>query len=240
MNISIKGIAVDDEPIALDIIKSLAIKVPFLDLQASFVNAFDSIKYLNENPVDLIFLDIKMPDISGLELLKALDQKPLVIFTTAYTEHAVKSYELDAIDYLLKPFSFERFTKSCNKAAEVIDFRRKNSIQKPDYLFVKSGFEQVKVFFDEILYVESSGNYMVFMLQNSKILSRLTLKEVLHLLPETDFIQIHRSFIISKKWVNKIERNQLHVGKYVVPIGSMFSDEVATAFLTGKASATGV
>ncbi|MBE9461708.1 response regulator transcription factor [Dyadobacter sp. UP-52] len=225
-----KSIAVDDEPIALEIIESLAAKVSFLSLQASFVNAFDAIEYLQQNPVDLIFLDIKMPDISGFELLKLLDSQPLVIFTTAYTEHAVKSYELDAIDYLLKPFSSERFIKACNKAAEVLEFRRKNLNQKPDFLFIKSGFEQVKVFYNEILYIESAGNYMVFMLQNDKILSRLTMKEVLHLLPETDFIRVHRSFIVSKNHVSKIERNQLHIGKSVIPVGSMFSEDVTNYF----------
>ena len=226
----IKSIAVDDEPIALEIIESLAVKVSFLSLQASFVNAFDAIEYLQQNPVDLIFLDIKMPDISGFELLKLLDSQPLVIFTTAYTEHAVKSYELDAVDYLLKPFSSERFIKACNKAAEVLEFRRKNLNQKPDFLFIKSGFEQVKVFYNEILYIESAGNYMVFMLQNDKILSRLTMKEVLHLLPETDFIRVHRSFIVSKNHVSKIERNQLHIGKSVIPVGSMFSEDVTNYF----------
>lgn len=226
MKITMKAVAVDDEPIALEIIEALAIKVPFLNLQASFVNAFDAIKYLNQNPVDLIFLDIKMPDISGFELLKSLENQPLVIFTTAYTEHAVKSYELDAVDYLLKPFSSERFIKACNKAAETLEFRNKDSIQKPDFLFVKSGFEQVKIFFADILFIESSGNYMVFVFQNDKILSRLTMKEVLQLLPEKDFIRVHRSFIISKKQISKVERHQLHIGKNIVPIGSMFSGEV--------------
>ncbi|GLU53502.1 LytR/AlgR family response regulator transcription factor [Dyadobacter frigoris] len=230
MNVTIKAIAVDDEPIALEIIEALASKVSFLDLPASFVNAFDAIKYLKENPVDLIFLDIKMPDISGFEMLKALDKKPLVIFTTAYTEHAFKSYELDAVDYLLKPFSLERFSKACDKAAEILEFRNKTLMQKPDFLFLKSGFGQVKIFFDDILFIESSGNYMVFMLQNSKTLSRLTMKEVLQFLPETDFIRVHRSFIVSKNRVSKIERNQLHIGKNIVPVGSMFSDQVETCF----------
>lgn len=236
MNVTIKAIAVDDEPIALEIIDALAKKVSFLSLQACFVNAYDAIEYLKKNPVDLVFLDIKMPDISGFELLKSLDNKPLVIFTTAYTEHAVKSYELDAVDYLLKPFSSDRFTKACTKAAEVLEFHLKDFIRKPDFLFLKSGFEQVKVSFSEILYVESSGNYMVFVLPDSKILSRLTLKEVLHLLPETDFLRVHRSFIIAKNQVSKIERNQLHVGKKIVPVGSMFSEKVFACFLPDRTS----
>lgn len=230
MNTIMKAIAVDDEPIALEIIEAFAAKVPVLNLSSSFVNAFDAIRYTKENPVDLIFLDIKMPDISGFELLKELDEKPLVIFTTAYTEHAVKSYELDAVDYLLKPFSLERFVKACSKATDSLELRVKNKVQKIDFLYVKSGFEQIKVFFNEILFIESSGNYMVFMLANSRILSRLTMKEVLELLPETDFLRTHRSFIVSKNQVSKIERNQLHIGKHIIPIGNMFLHQVAAGF----------
>ncbi|WP_200837126.1 LytTR family DNA-binding domain-containing protein [Dyadobacter sp. 3J3] len=225
----IKAIAVDDEPIALGIIEALSAKVAFVNLQASFVNAFDAIEFIKENAVDLIFLDIKMPDISGFELLKALDNKPLVIFTTAYTEHAVKSYELDAVDYLLKPFSAERFATACKKASEILDSRTKKSISKPDFLFLKSGFGQVKVYFNEILYIESSGNYMVFMLQQDKILSRLTVKDVLGLLPQKDFIRVHRSFIVSKSRISKIERHQIHIGTHIIPVGSMFSDDVTSS-----------
>jgi two-component system LytT family response regulator len=230
MSLIIQSIAIDDEPIALEIITSLAGKVPFLKLQASFVNAFEAIRYLQDNPVDLIFLDIKMPDISGFEFLKLLTHKPLIIFTTAYTEHAVKSYELDAVDYLLKPFSADRFLKACTKACDLIEIRNKSIIQKPDFIFLKSGFELVKVHFQDILFIESSGNYMVFMFENQKLIVRLTMKEVKLLLPENDFIQVHRSFIISKNKVSKIERYQLHAGKHVVPIGSMFSDAVLAGF----------
>src|SRR5688572_18651239 len=138
-----KAIAIDDEPIALEIIKSHASKVPYLELKATFTDAFKALEYLQKESVDLIFLDIKMPDISGIDFFNSLSKKPLVIFTTAYTEHAVTSFELDAVDYLLKPFSLSRFIKGCNKAFELYNFR--NDSQKTDHLYVKTGYESVKV-----------------------------------------------------------------------------------------------
>src|SRR4028119_1149562 len=132
-----KAIAIDDEPIALDIIKSHASKVPFLDLTATFTDAFKAIDYLQKETVDLLFLDIKMPDISGIDFFNSLPKKPLVIFTTAYTEHAVTSFEMDAVDYLLKPFSLARFIKGCNKAFELYNFRNAPAGAQPaDHLYV--------------------------------------------------------------------------------------------------------
>src|SRR5688500_13754744 len=131
-----KAIAIDDEPIALDIIRSHASKVPFIDLKATFTDAFKALEYLQKESVDIIFLDIKMPDISGIDFFNSLTKKPLVIFTTAYTEHAVTSYELDAVDYLLKPFSLARFIKGCNMAYELYNFR--NSADISDHLSLKT------------------------------------------------------------------------------------------------------
>src|SRR5215213_1265485 len=149
-----KAIAIDDEPIALDIIKAHAAKVPFLDLKAVFTDAFKALEYLQKENIDLIFLDIKMPDISGIEFFNSLSKKPLLIFTTAYTEHAVTSFEMDALDYLLKPFSLSRFIKACNKAFELYNFR--TASQTADHLFIKTGYEQVKVLYDDILYLEAA------------------------------------------------------------------------------------
>src|ERR671932_125792 len=137
------AIAVDDEPIALEIIKSHAAKVPFLDLKAVFTDAFKALEYLQRENIDLIFLDIKMPDISGIDFFNSLSRKPLLVFTTAYTEHAITSFEMDAVDYLLKPFSLSRFIKACNKAFELYNFR--NASQSPDHLYVKTGYEQLKI-----------------------------------------------------------------------------------------------
>src|ERR1700744_4293983 len=136
------AIAIDDEPLALEVVRSHAAKVPFLELKAEFTDAFKAMEYLQHESVDLLFLDIKMPDITGIDMLSCLNKKPMVIFTTAYSEHAVESFELDAIDYLLKPFSLARFTKACNKANEIYTLRN-NPDGKKDFLFLKTGYDQV-------------------------------------------------------------------------------------------------
>jgi two-component system, LytTR family, response regulator len=221
-----KAIAIDDEPIALSIIRSHASKVPYLELRAEFTDAFQALDYLQKEPVDLIFLDIKMPDISGIEFFNSLQKKPLVIFTTAYSEHAVTSFELDAVDYLLKPFSLARFIKGCNKAHELYTFR--NAAETADYLFVKTGYEQVKVMFEEILYLEATGNYVSFVLPDKNILSRITINEVLNQLPVDQFVRVHRSYIVAINKITKVERNQVTINKAVIPVGEAFSHHLTT------------
>lgn len=210
------AIAIDDEPIALEVIQSHAAKVPFLELKETFINPFQAAGYLQHEKADLLFLDIKMPDISGMDFLKSLSAPPMVIFTTAYSEHAVKSFELDAVDYLLKPFSLQRFLKACNKAHELYLLRNRND---PSYIFIKSGYEQIRVTVSEILYIESAGNYMNFVLDGSKIMSRMSLEEVLDLLPGNEFVQIHRSFIVAVSQIEKIDRHQVWISKIAIPIG---------------------
>jgi two-component system, LytTR family, response regulator len=222
-----KAIAIDDEPIALEIIKAHAAKVPFLELKAEFTDAFKALEYLQREPVDLIFLDIKMPDISGIEFFNSLTKKPLVIFTTAYSEHAVTSFELDAVDYLLKPFSLARFIKGCNKAYELYNFR--NSAEVSDHIFIKTGYEQQKVLFDEILYVEATGNYVSFVLKDKTILSRSTFVEATSLLPADKFVRVHRSYIVAVNKINKVERHQVTLGKTVIPVSDAYSQNLAAA-----------
>ena len=216
-----KAIAIDDEPIALDIVRLHASKVPFLDLKAGFTDAFKALDYLQKEPVDLIFLDIKMPDISGIDLLNSLSKKPLVIFTTAYSEHAVTSFELDAVDYLLKPFSLTRFIKGCNKAFELFKYR--NNAEPADYLFIKTGFEQVKLRVDDILYLEAAGNYVSFVLKDKSILSRSTFNEAVNLLPSGKFIRVHRSYLVAANRIEKIERHQLTVSQHKIPVSEAYS-----------------
>lgn len=216
------AIAIDDEPIALEIIKSHASKVPFITLQKTFTDAFVAITYLQHNSVDLIFLDIKMPDISGIDFLKSLSKPPMVIFTTAYTEHAVQSFELDAIDYLLKPFSLSRFLKACNKAHELFNLRSGKQEAKASHIFIKDGYEQVKVALDEILYIEASGNYTQIQLQSKLLSSRITINDLADLLPKTGFIRCHRAFIIAKNKISKFDRNQIWIGEKIIPIGATY------------------
>ncbi|OLY93864.1 two component transcriptional regulator, LytTR family [Cnuella takakiae] len=215
-----KAIVVDDEPIALEVVRAHAAKVPFLELKAAFTDAFAAMDYLQKEPVDLIFLDIKMPDISGIDFYNSLSRKPLLVFTTAYSEHAVTSFEMDAIDYLLKPFSLARFVKACNKAYELYNFR--NATEAADHLFVKTGSEQVKVFFDEILYLEATGNYVSFVLKDRKVLSRSTFAEAVNWVPAARFVRIHRSFLVSTTHIQKADRTGVQIGGQLLPVSEAY------------------
>lgn len=218
------AIAVDDEPIALDIIKSHASKVPFIELAATFTDAFDAIGYLQQNKVDLLFLDIKMPDISGIDFLKSLSKPPMVVFTTAYTEHAVQSFELDAIDYLLKPFALSRFLKACNKAQELFNLRNNKQEIKAEHIFIKDGYEQIKVLLGEIMYIEASGNYTQIQLTDKLLSSRITINDLADLLPKENFIRCHRAFIVAKNKISKFDKSQIWIGDKNIPIGSTYTN----------------
>ena len=170
-----------------------------------------------------------MPDISGLEFLSSLHEPPMTIFTTAYSEHAVQSFELDAIDYLLKPFSLARFLKACNKAHSLLQLRQERTqpgVNVPDYIFVKSGYEQFKVQLGEVLYLESAGNYVHFILEDKKILSRLSMAEALALLPAAQFTRVHRSYIASIAHIKSFTSEIIEIEKKEIPIGKLFRNEV--------------
>jgi two-component system, LytTR family, response regulator len=217
-------IAVDDEPLALEVVRSHASKVPFLELKAEFTDAFQALEYLQKENIDLIFLDIKMPDISGIEFFNSLSKKPLLIFTTAYSEHAVTSFEMDAIDYLLKPFSLARFIKACNKAFELYNFR--NTTETSDHLYVKTGYEQVKVMYDDIQYLEATGNYVTFVLTDKKVLARSTFAEAIHWLPQQKFVRVHRSYLVAVNKIVKVERHQVTVGQAKVPVSEAYNAQL--------------
>lgn len=214
------AIALDDEPLALEVVRSHASKVPFLNLKAEFTDAFKAMEYIQKENIDLIFLDIKMPDISGIDFMNSLNKKPMVIFTTAYSEHAVTSFELDAIDYLLKPFSLSRFVKGCNKAYELFQLRNKSG--SADFIFLKTGYEQEKVHFDDILYLEAAGNYVNFVLKNKSLLSRMTFAELEVILPKNKFIRVHRSYMAAISAINRIERHQIHINDLQIPVSESF------------------
>ena len=221
-----KAIAIDDEPIALDIVRSHASKVPFLELKAEFTDAFKALDYLQKESIDLIFLDIKMPDISGIDFFNSLPKKPLLIFTTAYTEHAVTSFEMDAVDYLLKPFSLSRFIKGCNKAFELYNARNAN--QTLDHIYIKTGYEQLKVMYEDILYLEAAGNYVTFVLKDKKILSRSTFLEAVNLLPTEKFARIHRSFVVAIHKIDKVERHQVTINHIKIPLSEAYRQNLSS------------
>lgn len=224
----ISAIAIDDESYALEVIKSHASKVPFLDLKATFTNPIQGLEYLKDEGIQLVFLDINMPDISGIDMAALLPKETLVIFTTAYSDYAVKGFELDALDYLLKPFNLSRFLKACQKAQEWIELQPKD---EPTFLFAKTSEGQIRVDFSDLLFCEAQGNYVTFQLEKEKIISRMTLSECEKLLPAS-FIRTHRSFLANKNLVKKAEKHQLHLNGFVVPVSSSYLDQVVAVLKT--------
>lgn len=219
---TLRCIAIDDEPIALDIIKSHAGKVPFLDLKRTFVNAFDALTFLKTETVDLIFLDINMPDLTGLDFAQVVGNKSLVVFTTAYPEYALQGFELSALDYLLKPIAFGRFMQAANKAYE----RLSGDSKKSPFVFVKDGYDWVRINLEELQYIESEGNYLTFQETGKKALTRMTITEAIELLPTDQFMRVHKSYIVALDRIEKIERHQLTIGKAQIPLGGSYRDEL--------------
>jgi len=228
---TLQAIAIDDEPFALQVVKNLLEEIPFIQLAACFTKAVEGIRFLQENDIQLIFLDIKMPGLSGIEFVRSLPKPPMVIFTTAYSEHAVQSFELDAIDYLLKPFSFARLLKACNKAYEFQQMKEnsKQIASEPlPVIFIKSGFEQIRVDLADLRYAESVGNYMKLHLKEKPpIMSRLTTSEAEALLPENVFIRVHRSFIVAKEKITKVDKRSVWLNETEIPIGPSYIAEIA-------------
>ena len=233
---NIHCIAVDDEPLALNIIKEYSAKLSFLNLVKTFDNAIEVIDFLKTARIELMFLDIKMEELTGIQLLKLLSDRPKVILTTAYDSYAIKSYELDVTDYLLKPFSFERFTKAVNKACDQIilekglqpvDKEVHNDISTPqeDYFFVKTEFRLQKVNFSDILYIEGQGDYQSIVTNKGKIMTLQNFAKLQGSLPANAFIRVHKSFIVSLRQIEKIERNRIRIGEKSIPISETYKDK---------------
>jgi len=229
----IQCIAIDDEPIALDVIRRHISNIPFLQLEMAFRNPIDAIEYLQNNTVDLLFLDINMPKLSGFDLLDVLPVSPKVIFTTAYSEHAVKGYDYDVVHYLVKPFNFQEFLKAVTKAQQLI---LKSNIKITDktpvvktsanIISVKSGLQTYKIKVEDILYLEKDGCYVYFYFSNrKKILARMTIGELLEILPEDNFVRTHKSFIAAIDKINYFESHKVYVNDNPIPIGKLFKDQ---------------
>jgi DNA-binding LytR/AlgR family response regulator len=223
---------VDDEPIARKIIINYIEQMPLLEVAAESINALSAIDFLRAHTnVDIIFLDINMPNLSGIQFMKILQPRQPVIFTTAYAEHAVESYELEAIDYLLKPFSFERFTKAVYKAVDAISkshpTTHETTYNKPIEFFIKSDGKNYPVLLEDILYCEAMKNYTrVFLKNEQKLMPLVPLSKFETLLSEAggDFIQIHRSYLISKKHITAVTPTNVTVTKFDIPIGVQFRE----------------
>ncbi|MFZ2907464.1 MAG: LytTR family DNA-binding domain-containing protein [Cyclobacteriaceae bacterium] len=221
----INYLIVDDEPIAHDIIKGYCDLLPNFELKMNCYDALEALQYLNTHDVDLIFLDLNMPKLKGFDFLKTLSAPPKVIVTTAYSEFALEGFELNVVDYLLKPFSFERFLKAVNKAVSADRARQtvmKEKVVDESRFFVYSDKKYTQVLMDELLYVEASGNYTKLITKNETIITREKISGILTLLPSTDFLQVHKSFAVAVKHIKSIEGNQIRIGDYAIPIGKLY------------------
>ncbi len=217
----LKCIAIDDEPMALEVIKAHAKKVTFINLTTTFVNASEALEFLKNNVIDLVFLDINMPDITGLEFSQLLTSQQF-IFTTAYSQYAIDAFNLKATDYLMKPIDFNRFLVACQKVYENIT----KEAPKMSHLFVKDGYDLVKVSLEDLLFVESDGNYLTFKEKSKKTLTRMTMTEAIELLPKVNYFRTHKSYIVNLYKVEKIERHQLTLtDNSIVPLAANFRDD---------------
>lgn len=231
-------IIIDDEPLARKGLKEYINDVDFLQLEAEFDSPLKATKLLCEGNVQVIFLDIQMPKMSGLEFFKTLPHAPPVIITTAYPQYALDGFELNALDYLVKPISLERFLKAALKAKEYYEVRNKNISEAPpskeDFFFIKSDNKLVKIFFDDILFAEALQNYVSIHTKTKKFITYLTFKSIEEYLPAGQFIKTHKSFIVSASKIDNIAGNDIRIGEHHIPISRSSKDEVMEKLLKGR------
>lgn len=229
----INCIIIDDEPLARNGLKEYINDIEFLNLAGEYDNPLGATTVLGSGTVQLIFLDIQMPKITGLEFLKTLTNPPAVIFTTAYPQYAIEGFEVNAVDYLVKPISFDRFLKAALKVKELLH-QKELSAGEQDYFFIKVDNTLVKLFYDDILYVEALQNYVTIHSQSKKHISYLTLKSVEDYLPADRFIKVHKSYIVAANKVNSIDANEICIGQHRIPISRGLKDEVMEKLTKGK------
>ncbi len=219
-------IIIDDEHIAHKIIMEYCEMLPYMNLQKNCYSALEALEYLNAHSVDLIFLDLNMPKLKGFEFLKTLANPPKVIVTTAYSEYALEGYELNIQDYLLKPFSFERFLKAVNKVkgsnAPANNATSKAIETSPKRIFLRQNKSHVQLEVDSILFIEAAGNYTKIISENETITIREKISELLESLPAKEFIQVHKSFAIAIKYIKRIDGNRIHIKDHIIPIGKLY------------------
>lgn len=222
----LKCIAIDDEPLALDIISEYIAQSPYLESLGSFTNGVKALAFLEEHPVDLMFIDIQMPDLTGFQLIDKLKSKPLIIFTTAYGQYAVDGFKVDAIDYLLKPIDLPDFERAVNKAKEWF-VTKSNVKSNKDFLFIKSEYKIIRVNFSDISYIQGMGAYIKIHVVNSKpIMSLFSLKMIEAQLPPHRFMRVHKSYIVNLDKVNVVERGEIYYDDgTVIPVSPQFKDK---------------
>lgn len=222
-------IAIDDEPLALDIISEFCSRISYLNLTGTFTNPSEAAKVLNSIETDLIFLDIHMPQVNGLDFLRSLYSPPMVIFTTAYKEHAFQGFEYDAVDYLVKPFSSDRFMKAVNKAHQMMLMKKTGAVSLPEkqngqagFIMVKSEYSTIRMDLADILYIEGLKDYVKIYSGGKPVLTKTTMKNITGKLPGEQFQRVHKSFIVSVGKIDMIENNRIIIGKERIPIGESY------------------
>lgn len=227
---NIKCLAIDDEPLALKQIESYIEKTPFLEAVAFCHNAFEAMDILSQKEVDLLLVDINMPDLNGIDLVKSLSVKPKIIFTTAYSEYALEGFQVDAVDYLLKPISYPNFLKAVNKVKNRLELEEKaHSNEKPveeENLYVKADYKLVSIHIPEILYIESANEYIKIVLENGEsVTTFMRLKSIEAELPQDRFMRVHRSFIVNLTKIKAVDRNRIMINsKIKIPVGDLYKD----------------
>jgi DNA-binding LytR/AlgR family response regulator len=219
----IKAIALDDEPPALKVVENFCSQVDFIELEKSFTNPNEALKHLAKFPTDLVFLDIRMPSVTGFQFRKQVPHDLMVIFTTAYSEYAVEGFNVNAVDYLLKPFTFERFLQAVTKANDYYKFTHRQESALRQYLFIRADYSLVKIMLDDILYLEGLDDYLKIFLEGRKpVITRMTMKSALEKLPEKNFIRVHRSFIVPISRIEKVRNKLIYIGDKKIPIGNSY------------------
>jgi DNA-binding LytR/AlgR family response regulator len=223
-------IAIDDEPFALEIMADDIQKVPLLNLVGTFSNPLDAWQLIKQGKVDLIFLDIQMPTLTGMQFLKTLPTPPMVIFTTAFQQYALEGFDLDVVDYLLKPIPFERFLRAVNKAQERFQMKPKENIEliaeEATFFFIHVEYKQIKLYFDDILYIEGLKDYVKIFLktQTKPLLTRLNLKSIEAKLPTQQFYRVHNSYLVSLSKISSFKKTKLYIEKQEIPIGKKYAE----------------
>lgn len=230
-------LAIDDEPLALELLEDNISNVPFLKLAASCSNPIEAMKILQHEPIDLIFLDIQMPGLTGLQFIKTITTKPMFILITAYEKYALEGYDLAVVDYLVKPVALERFIKACNKAWELHQLKTKKTsgtTETPSYFFINADYSMVKLVFADIMWIEGLKDYLKIHLKSTSkpLVTRMTMKSIEEQLPEKMFIRVQKSFIVSKEYITSVRKNSVFIDSIEIPVGDNYKDAVLG--ITGK------
>jgi two-component system, LytTR family, response regulator len=235
---TIKALALDDEPLALRVIESHAAKIPFLELELSTTNAVEALVRAQQGDIQLLFLDIQMPDLTGIQFMQLMKNQCKIILTTAYPQYALEGYEYSVVDYLLKPISFDRFLKAVQKVQEnlqqgtpqyVVENQAITPIETPqivqDFIFVKTEYKLQRVPHADILFIEGGKNYITIHTPKERILSLMTLSKIEEMLPTPQFLRVHKSWLVSINKIDSVERQRIFIGKVIIPIGDTYKDD---------------